>query len=311
MSAKAKFPKGKKFDSNPRESMGLHRSHEFHGQLTGETNGSLKDDPMVAVYLEMIDGLERKSRPSIGIDARGKDLAAFDALVYASMLVDHVAGWAVDHQIGMAQKGLSSLTSVPNRIKTSAAYLERCAAVDVHDHELIGGHREPLDPVEARRFVFNLLLPMAGHLFIPHEMLEAIEALDYGETLPILQKARTARRTGLIEYRAKLRAIAFISYENKKGTLKRLSTEVVTEAFGVARDAVKDWRAELRVALGTFEVDRVLEGARGAGQAYVDSGKHGGDEWGPGIRDRFDDQYGKPALLRAAKRYRARSKKGF
>jgi len=62
-----------------------------------------------------------------------------------------------------------------------------------------------------------MLFPMAEGLGIPFNVVEALEALDYGEVLPIFQKEPTTRRTGLIEYRAKLSALAFIEYEIRKG----------------------------------------------------------------------------------------------
>ena len=108
---------------------------------------------------------------------------------------------------------------------------------------------------------------------MPEDVVEAIEALDYGETLPIFQKEPTTRRTGLTEYRAKLSAIAFIEYENQKGMKKRVLMDEVIEAFAVTRDSVKDWRAELRVALGDHEVDAVLENAREFGEWYVNNAK--------------------------------------
>jgi hypothetical protein len=145
------------------------------------------------------------------------------------------------------------------------------------------------------------------------DVVEAIEALDYGETLPIFQRAPTSKRTGLIVDRAKLRALAFIEYENMKGIKKGFSADKVVDAFAVTRDAVKDWRADLRVALGNFEVERAIEHAQDAGQSYVkylktveDGQEH---ETGQRMCEYFEQAYGKPALLREAKRYKARSKK--
>jgi len=113
----------------------------------------------------------------------------------------------------------------------------------------------------------------------------------------------------LIEYRAKLSAIAFIEYESQKGIKKRVLVEEVMEAFAATRDSIKDWKAELRVALGNFEVDAVLENAREFGEWYVSSLKNSEEGSAKRVCDGCEHQFGKPALLRAAKQYKARSKK--
>jgi hypothetical protein len=260
----------------------------------------LRDDTEVVHLLERLDKLERETQP--GVDARDKDSAASEALHLASALVDFVAGWAIDHERGKARLGLSSTQGKP-----SLGYEERRAQVDNHELERIGALKEPLDLVPARRFTNNLLSAMCTSLRIPEEIIEAIEALDYGEILPILQKASTTKRTGLVAYRARLSAIAFIDYEYEKGTLKEISRKKVEEAFAVTRDAVKDWKSELLVALGTLEVNYVLEDARASGRDYVDHFKQTKEEhrW---VLDYFESEYGMPALLSAAKRHKSRSK---
>jgi hypothetical protein len=161
-----------------------------------------------------------------------------------------------------------------------------------------------MPPEEARRFVFNVLQAMGYHLGIPNEMGEALEALDYGETLPIIERKRTTKRTGLTVYRAKLSAIAYIEYQYKKGIKKLQSTAEVADAFASTRDAIKDWPVELRKELGNFEVERVLTAARNSGSQYLVERKNDVDGFCP----YFDDRFGRPAMMRAAAQYRARSK---
>jgi len=287
------------------------RYREIRDGITGPPAQILKDDPQVSDVLAELDKLEQTSRPALGfgLDDRGKDWAAFHALFLVGWLVDYVAGWAIDHQRGLAQKGLCSLEATVRKGKISSPeYNKRRAAVDLHDHERTGTLRDDLDPLQARKFLFNVLLPMSDRLGLPHEIIEAIEALDFGETLPILQRTYTTKRTGLIEYRAKLSAIAFIEYEKQKGTLKHKSTEQVIKAFAVTGDVVKDWKTELRIALGALEVDHVLERARFYGKEYTGVAEPN-DEIEVSIRFYCEEEYGKPALLAAAKRYKARSKK--
>ena len=223
-------------------------------------------------------------------------MAAFEALTLAGELVDYVAGWAIDHQRGLAQQGVLFTSSV-----------NRSTADDDHVYERDGSIRAPLDPVQERKCLFNLLYPMAGSLGLNFQIVEAIEALDYGETLPVFQASHTPKRTGLITYLARLCAIAFIEYESGKGIKKRVSTDEVMEAFAVTRDSVKDWRAQLRSALGTLRVDITLKNAREAGEFYLSQSRKTEDELAAGLCHCCEELYGKPDLLRAAKRYKARS----
>ena len=104
----------------------------------------------------------------------------------------------------------------------------------------------------------------------------------------------------------------FIEYESKKGIKKRFSVDKVVDAFAVTRDAVKDWKADLRVSLGKFEVEAAIERAHAAGQRYVqylkkcEDGEHEVEQH---MCEDVEQAFGKPALLREAIRYRARSKK--
>jgi hypothetical protein len=270
---------------------------------------ALKNEPSVMGLLDTIDKLEQQTRPSLGGDAKGKDMAASIALSHAAQLVSYVAGWAIDHQKGLALADLQFVPIVAKGIEERAEYLARRAAVDSHDHERNGaddGRR--LTPVEARKFVLNMLLPMAEFLRLPREIIEAIEALDYGETLPILEKVKTSKRIGLTQYRSKLSALAYIEYQNGKGIKKGVSTDVIIEEFAVTRDAVKDWKVELYNALGTFDVDRTLEAAREAGRVHLESRNE------PSLqhqttREWCEYRYGGIALREAASLYRSRSKK--
>lgn len=270
--------------------------------------GPLEESRFVTGILKQLDRLEQKTRPSGGADARGKDLAAFDALSKAAWLVHHVAGWAIDHQRGLAQKGLQFVPLGTSQTKVSPEYLEQLAAVDSHDHERLGSSRAELSPVEARQLVLNVLRPMSGHLGLPREFIEGLEALEFGETLPILQKKATTKRTGLVEFRAKLAAIAYIEYQYVKGVKKYASTEVVADKFAVSRDAVKDWPVEVRGALGNLEVQRRISTAQNSARNYL-AGMKEPDAWADETLEYFEESFGLPALLDAAARYKRRSAK--
>lgn len=257
-------------------------------------------DPFVLTTLHKLDELERQTRPDC--DPHGKDRAAFQALVHASWLVKHVAGWAIDHQRGLAENGLHFVPRGANQTNNSPSYLAKRAQVDQHQHEAVGSAAAPLDPGQLRLFVFNVLRAMP-RLGLPHELIEALEALDFGQTLPILAKAETKKRLGLTEYKAKLAAVCFIEYQYKRGIKKLVSIEDVANAFQVSREAVKDWNVEVREALGNYEVERVTTMARNMG-AHTRTMNPGSS-----LILAAEKKVGKIAMLEAAERFKARAKK--
>ncbi len=303
MPAKTYIHNGHEYYAGTDKPVWPYRIREMRAGISAHPELALNDDDPAVYTLKALDRLERETRPSSGRNAAGKDRAAAMALTLAANLIREVAGWAIDHQLGKAKKGLGLHPLV---LKNNPEDLERRAALDVHDHERAGSTSGELSPIQMRRFLLNLLGPMANPLSIPGDVIEALEALEFGETLPVFMKAPTSKRIGLTQNRAKLSAIAFIEFENAKGVMKHISTQVVMDEFFVTQSAVNEWKAELRTALGAFEVDRVLGFARGFGRAVLDELKKDG---ATGVRHHLEDQFGKPALQRAAKRYKARSRK--
>jgi hypothetical protein len=67
-------------------------------------------DKYVADLIDRLHELERKTNPTLGArSAKGKDRAASHALRIAGDLVNALAGWALDHQAGLALKDLKSV----------------------------------------------------------------------------------------------------------------------------------------------------------------------------------------------------------
>jgi hypothetical protein len=299
------FKKGREFYTASNRPVWRQRHRELPDPRTGEPRGDLRDDPAVVNTLKQLQDMEERTRPSSNVSPSDKDLNAFRALHTGARLLRYIAGWAIDHQRGTAENGLCFVPNAPMKTRTNPEYTQRRAEVDKHDHEKLGSARHSLTPVQARLFVRNVLLPMIYELDLPHEIIEALEALDFGQILPIVEKVRT-RRTGLTVLRAKLSALAYIDYEYAKGTLKNRSTNVVVETFAASRDVIKDWAVELRGALGNLEVASALNRAHSCGSNYLEA-KAGRD---PGIDPQlFENWYGLPALQRAAVTYKARSKK--
>jgi hypothetical protein len=144
---------------------------------------------------------------------------------------------------------------------------------------------------------------MSGYLGLPDNFIEALEALEFGETLPILQKKATSRRTGLTEFRAKLTAIAYIEYQYVKGVKKYVSTDIVADKFAVSRDVVKDWPVEVRAALGNLEVQRKISRAQNSARNYLAEASQP-DAWANELPEYYEENYGLPP--EAAARYKKR-----
>jgi hypothetical protein len=132
---------------------------------------------------------------------------------------------------------------------------------------------------------------MSGYLGLPDNFIEALEALEFGETLPILQKKATSRRTGLTEFRAKLTAIAYIEYQYVKGVKKYVSTDIVADKFAVSRDVVKDWPVEVRAALGNLEVQRKISRAQNSARNYLAEASQP-DAWANELPEYYEENYG-------------------
>jgi hypothetical protein len=180
--------------------------------------------------------------------------------------------------------------------------------LDRHVYEETSQRLNPdeLGPVQGRRFLRNLLLTVGHNLNVPDDLTQAVEALDFGQTLPALQPETTADRLGLAARRARLTAIAYVEYEYQKtGTKKEDIWEQVADLFATNRLSMKDWRAELRDVLGKELVDEFLGKARAAGKSYR---KHSGDsELEYVMREMCEDDYGIKALVQAAEVYKRRS----
>jgi hypothetical protein len=291
------------------------RYHEHPDMITGEPRGPFSQDKFVLEVLNKIQQCEIASRPSGGdMTAVDKDLAAYNALNLAAALIEYVAGWAIYHQIGLALDGLQFVPVGPAQTKDHPEYAAAKKKVDSHEHERNGGAltARKIDPLTANRSLINILAPMAEHLNLPASMLEALKALDYGDTRPIRTAAAPIKKTGLIELEVKLKALAYIEYEYRKGIKKLQSQNVVAAKFGmITRDAVRDWNVELRRinALGSLRVDRELAFAKNCGISYqaIKLNQAAGET--KRTADHFEERYGLPALDRAAERWRKLKKK--
>jgi hypothetical protein len=253
-------------------------------------------DRFLATELEK---MERDTRPSAGsVSASGKDKAAFRALSFAASLMNDLAGWAIDHQRGLAIVGLEA--AMPFSEDISPAFVALRERNDQHDHEIRGKLEQDLTPVQARLFILNVLRPMSRQFSFLGDLIVALEALQFGETLPILQATNT-RKTGLIENRAKLTALCHMAYEKRKGTNKNRTVDDIADLFAANSETItKNWAKQTREALGRDYVDHEIRTAEVAAEGYL---KEPLDSF---LRPHFEERYGRPALLHAAMMYKRR-----
>src|SRR6516164_2513096 len=104
------FDNGREYYKATNRRVWPHRDREHPSAQAGDEEhlGALIDTKYVRLMLERLDELEKKTRPSAssGDVAEGKDLAAREAMTTVAHLVRYAAGWAIDHQVGLAIEGL-------------------------------------------------------------------------------------------------------------------------------------------------------------------------------------------------------------
>jgi hypothetical protein len=250
-------------------------------------------DDHVAHLLGRLKELYKQSHPRAGAEsAKGKDQAAFNALRLSGELVEAVAGWALDHQIGLALQGLEFVPLQPSGVKDHPEYLRARQIVDDHIHEKNGGLHSDFDPIVARRVMINFLRGNPGgfNRSVTQPMIARLEA-------EIFRKTKRGRKRGLAAQRLQLQALAMVEYRYELGCgIKANIQEDVAEKFGESVSALKQWTSRLKKTLGDLQVKRALSFARNSASQVVHRGLIGAPST-------WDARYGDDALARAAGAY--------
>jgi len=268
------------------------------------------DKKYVELLISQLAKLERQTDPAGGPDtAHQKDLAAFQALEFAGKLVDALAGWAIDHQIGLSIKGLQFVPLQPSGTQKHPEYLNSRLIVDDHAHERAGALASTADltPEVMRKIWINLLNanPCGLGYDLRATLWYALRALDYGEVHPILQAARTNGKRDLTEMALQLRALVFVEYRRARGKKKKNALDEVANALGVDVDTIRSWEPRLRHKFGNLEVDRGFSFARNAASNENHAERRE-------ATDRIGDweaRYGYGALQQLAETYKAALKR--
>jgi hypothetical protein len=260
----------------------------------------------VLSLIDKLSELERKTNPEGGArTAERKDFAAFHALQTAGKLVNALAGWALDHQAGLALKKLKFLPRQPSGTRTHPDYLRARASVDDHQHERNGGRLTVIEPLVARRLLINLLCANPGgfHGGLRRMAVTALEALEYDEIQPFLKPDPNNRKVNLTVLGLQLRAIELVEYRVSRGTKKYIALKEVAGALSVSVDTIRSWKSRLQKEFGQLEVARRMSfvvNSKNKDDAQQRSFR--GDETAE--REYWEEQYGQKALRELAEQYK-------
>ena len=228
------------------------------------------------LVLPLIEGLIRlrqETDPRGGEgSAKDKDSKAFMALRFASELVETLAGWAIDHQVGLAMEGREFASVAPHDAPDLPEYVEARTAADDHRHELAGRPlrearraSDQMEPDVARQALLNLLLPNPGGFpnCLTQMVSEALRALDYNESLPILKPRAAGRKVSFRTEQLQLKAICIVAYQVARGSKKVVALQKVGDALAVDPGTLIKWEQRLRES-DRLGVARALSHARAA-----------------------------------------------
>jgi hypothetical protein len=151
------------------------------------------------------------------------------ALRFARELVETLAGWAIDHQVGLAMEGREFASVAPHDAPDLPEYVEARTAADDHRHELAGRPlrearwaSDQMEPDVTRQALLNLQLPNPGGFpnCLTQMVSEALRALDYNESLPILKPRAAGRKVSFRTEQLQLKAICIVAYQVARGSKK-------------------------------------------------------------------------------------------
>jgi hypothetical protein len=224
------------------------------------------EDPAVSSLLKRLDELEKLTRPANGLtDAEGKDLAASEALRCAGELTARLAGWAMAHQFGLAAKALRPIEKQSPESENYQLFLQQQTLVDSHEHEKAGAWPpKSADQGLTRRCLANLLRSNSGGWpdWFCQQILEAVEALEYGEVRPIFSPVSASRKRDYTLLNLQLSAMAMIAFRCSAYAMKKEDALVeVGEALNVSPHTLKSWKVRLQKEFGRLKVGDILSDA--------------------------------------------------
>jgi hypothetical protein len=244
----------------------------------------------------------QKGKPS---EAR-KDHKAWIALVQLRELAETLAGWAIDHQVGLALNRLKHLTP-PSTAETreNPEYIDYLSQLNSHQNEFQGRDLKDHSTISAevaRRILINCVTPNPVGLDAPlnTRLVSALTALEFGETLELFEATDPYRKVRWEELQHQLRAVGLIEYRCGRGSKKHEAQSDVAFHFGVEKDTIRRWESYVRKDLGNLLVANAVDSARNAALLEIDANRGIAVGAPAGF---WDEMYGIEALKAAGKAY--------
>jgi hypothetical protein len=265
----------------------------------------------INLLVDRLIDLQNKTNPEMEARSeRGKDLAAFHALRCAGEIVEALAGWAIDHQIGLAAEGLEFVPRQPSGTEEHPEYLDALKEVNDHRHEKKGAELlrdRVLDPMVARQLTLNLIKTNPGGfpVNLTKMLEEALKGLPYNDVRPLLAPTAAGRKVSYREQQLQLQAIGFVNYRVGRGLKKFQAIKDVANAYGVGEHTLRGWEPRLREELGSLEVERTISFAKNSASLEGESilEMYQGKE--RELPSPWEERYGPRALQAAAKQFQA------
>jgi hypothetical protein len=239
----------------------------------------LRDLDWACSIMDRLEKLERETRPSGGDEtSKDKDLKSREAIFWAGCLMRVFAGWAIDHQQGLAMAGRKSAGAPTSKMMDNPQFVEEKARRDSHENERaaieIDHSFDRLSAEQQRRFSSQVAEFLKNEVF-PSSLAEGLCALEFGEALPIVKKAKVEReKRNYTERTMQLQALKYIEYERGKGSPVGEARETVSSHFGVDTEAIRKWDGPLRKSLGDSYVSRELTRAFEDGEMVTRFKRH-------------------------------------
>lgn len=189
------------------------------------------------------------------------------AFMVVNDLVELLAGWAIDHQIGLVLNGMPGGATAPH----DGSYSEAQREADNHVHEATAAGYDFTDTKANRRILTALLHHGPGPfpISIVIEATDALTALDMGETQPFVAPMRGVGKEirnyteWMLRYWAVLHAEYFLGMKQPRDD----ALDIVAKAYGIAPDTINKWAGALPEKLkGIRPVSEMKGVARGLGE---------------------------------------------
>lgn len=247
-----------------------------------------------------------------------KDKDALRALVAVGRIIG-VARWAIDHEerriLAGHERSSASSVLVDERLPLEARqelsdlFDEFYTPQAVKRWPKAGGRATP----EQRRALARVILHAVGYGSGERrfeELAKALEALDQGETPPLLRPSKLVAGRGghgapAQINRHRLRAVLGIEYQRHLGAFRsvRAAREQIAELYGVESDAMRHWPKSLIKVLGEKRFQEYCLSAAFLGLAGQLARK---GRWNlpEGVLERGEGDYGLLALRADGERFK-------